>query len=491
MPTKPTKPSDMLNAATDKKDGWENVITGLGTARDKRNYSQLIRPRNNVSYSQNEDLFFSSDLARTAAELPAQEMVREWISVTANDPKVVDETRLEVDEEATTEEKISLGNRVLNKLQELDAQTKIFEAITWARVFGGGLVLLGIDDGGGSNPNAMAEPLDENGIRSFSFLEIYDRFDMEIDSYYRDPSKPNFGKPEIYRLNDAAGSMALIHESRLIRFDGTLTNRRRMRDNGGWADPVFTRTANLIRDYDTAWGSISHILQDFAQAIFKMKGLKDAILSDKDDLVLRRMAQIDLCRGTSRAVPLDADGEDFDRKQTPLGGIPEIMDRFAYRMAAAFRAPATLLFGQSPSGMQSTGAADIRFFYDQISAQQESDLRPKLERLIRLIFLDKSGPTKGAEPVEWSFTFNPLYRLTELEQATLRNTQANTDKIYVEAGILSEDEVGYSRFGGDRYSPETVLDLDERNTERGLNAMELPPDPIADPKLPDPDPKNG
>jgi phage-related protein (TIGR01555 family) len=480
----------MLNVATKKKDGWENVITGLGTARDKRVGSRLIRPPNNVSYQQNEDLFFSSDLARTAAELHAQEMVREWISVTANDPSILDtDTRTEVEADATTEEKISLGNRVLNKLQDLGAQTAIFQSKTWAAVFGGGLIFLGVNDGGGNDPNSLEKPLDENGIRSFDFLEVYDRFDMEIDTYYADPSKPNFGKPEIYRLTNAGGSMVRIHESRLIRFDGTLTNRRRMQENGGWADPIFTRTRNLIRDYDVAWGSISHILQDFAQAIFKMKGLKDAILSDKDDLILRRMAQIDLCRGTSRAVPLDADGEDFDRKQTPIGGIPEVMDRFAYRMAAAFRTPSTLLFGQSPSGMQATGAADIRFFYDQIKAQQESDLRPKLERMIRLIFLDKSGPTKGAEPNEWSFIFNPLYRLTELEEAQLRNTQANTDKIYVETGIVSEDEVGYSRFGGDRYSPETVLDLDERNKERELNTLEAPPDPMLDPA--DTDPDNG
>jgi len=481
------KPKEMLQAAEENKDGWENVITGLGTSRDKRVGSQVIPPRYNTNYTENQNLYFSSDMARTAVELIASEMVRQWISIVANDPKTVDDKSRKEESESTTEERISIGNLMLNKLEELDAKSKYFEAEVWAQVFGGSLLFIGADDQGGDDPRAMMQPLDEDRIESIKFLAVFDRWDVHIDSYYTDPSAEKFGQPQYYRLNEttfngvSTGINALIHESRFIRFDGVLTNRRRMKENGGWADPVFTRTRDLIRDYDVAWHSVANILQDFAQAIFKMKGLKDAILSDKDDLVLRRMAQIDLCRGVSRAVPLDADGEDFDRKPTPLAGLPDLMDRFAYRMSAAFRAPATLLFGQSPSGMQSTGAADIRFFYDQISAKQESSLRPKIERLIKLCFKAKDGPTGGVEPEEWSFYFNPLYRLTELEQADLRNKQANSDKIYIEMGVVSEDEIAYSRFGGDKYSPETILDLERRQEDKLADEIEPETDPVINP----------
>jgi len=462
-----------------KTDAWENITTALGTSRDKRTGGRVIRAAPNVTYKENEDLYYSSDLAATAAELPAREMVRAWITVKANDQTTIDDdsSRTET-EEASTEEKVSLGNKILNRLEELEAQAKVFESIVWARVFGGSMLFLGVDDEGGDNPEALAEPLDDSRIQSFDHITVFDRWDLNIHKRYQDPREDKFGQPELYRIVPTAtdGEIApgtdLIHETRFIRFDGALTNRRRMRENGGWADSIYARTQDLIRDFDIAWHGIANLLQDFSQAVFKMRGLRDAILSDKDDLVLRRMTLIDQCRASMRAVPLDAEDEDFDRKATPVSGMPELMDRFALRMSAAFRMPATLLFGQSPAGMQATGASDIRFFYDQISAQQESTLRPKLERLIKLVMLDKSGPTKGSEPDDWSFSFNPLFQLTELEQADLRLKNAQTDQIYLTESVVSEEEVAFSHFGGDKYSSEIVLDIEKRNEDKLADDVE-------------------
>jgi phage-related protein (TIGR01555 family) len=471
MDTPAIMDSSMLE--TLRADGWENIITTIGTDLDKRLGGRLIHPAPNVSYQEWEDLYFADDLAATIAEIPALEMVRQWIEIMADDPALdKDQDGQTEAEDLTTEEKVTVSKRVQQKLDELEAKQNIFESLLWSRVFGGSLLFLGIDDGGGDNPKSMQEPLNENRIESFDHLTVFDRWDVHIARRFSDPRLKNFGQPEFYRINDTAHDgihipgADLIHASRFIRFDGTVTNRRRTKQNGGWADSIFVRLRDLIRDFNLSWGGVSHILQDFAQAIFKMRGLRDAILADKDDLVLRRMAIIDRCRSSSRAIPLDAQEEDFDRKQTPIAGLPETLDRFAWRIAAAARQPVTLLFGRSPAGLQATGASDIRFFYDRINAMQESMLRSRLERLIRLIFLDKSGPTKGVEPEDWSFDFNPLFQLTEKEQAEVRKVQAETDGIYLDQGVLDEDEVTYSRFGGDKYSTATVLDLEKRNADK-------------------------
>lgn len=474
-----------------RKDGWENTLTSIGTSRDKRLGARIQRAAPMVHFREFEDLYFASDLAATAAELPAREMVRAWINISANDPSTLDDdegSRKETDpgDEATTEEQVSLSNKISNQLDELEAQAKIFEAMVWARVFGGGLLFLGIDDGGGDDPESMAEPLDEDNIQSFDHLTVFDRWDLHIAQRYKDPRNVNFGQAEFYRLQSTAhdGEIVpgtdMIHESRFIRFDGVLTNRRRMRENGGWSDSIYPRTKDLIRDFEVAWHGIANLVQDFSQAIFKMRGLRDAILGDKDDLVLRRMQIIDVCRSIGRAVPIDSEDEDFERKQTPVAGLSDLMDRFSLRLSAAFRQPATLLFGQSPSGLQATGASDIRFFYDQISANQETTLRPRIERLIRLMLLAKDGPTKGVEPEDWSFAFNPLFQLTELERATLRKNQSETDKNYITEGVVSEDEIAFSRFGGDRYSTDTKLDLEQRKEDKLADELE-PDDPLMQP----------
>ncbi len=69
--------------------------------------------------------------------------------------------------------------------------------------------------------------------------------------------------------------------------------------------------------------------------------------------------------------------------------------------------------------------------------------------------------------------------MTQKETAELRKTQADTDAIYIDTGVVSEDEIAYSRFGGGEYSPETVLDLEKRNEDKLAEKDE--PDPVPPP----------
>ena len=234
----------------------------------------------------------------------------------------------------------------------------------------------GIDDG----QEDLSKPLNEDNIRSFDFLTVLDRWEVHISKTVDNMSDARFGQPEIYQVQTSTQTgrgmveAAPVHATRFIRLDGPLTSRRRMAENGGWGDSVYTKTEEVLRDFGMSWGSIAHLMQDVSQAVLKMKGLANALSSDNDKLVINRMMNMDLCRSVARAIPIDADGEDFIRVATPLNGISDIMDRFALRLSAAARMPASLLFGQSPAGLNSTGDGDITFFYDQIKAMQEAKL---------------------------------------------------------------------------------------------------------------------
>jgi hypothetical protein len=73
------------------------------------------------------------------------------------------------------------------------------------------------------------------------------------------------------------------------------------------------------------------------------------------------------------------------------------------------------------------------------------------------MFLAKDGPT-GGKPLEgWSIAFNPLLEQTEAEKIANRSSQAQTDSVYLQAGVLVPEEVRKSRFGGASFSFETTL----------------------------------
>src|SRR5690606_36742543 len=158
--------------------------------------------------------------------------------------------------------------------------------------------------------------------------------------------------------------------------------------------------------------------------IWKIKGLAEIVSLDKNEELANRIAAMELARSIVRATVIDSEGEEFERKQTPVSGLPELLDRLATRLAAAADMPVTLLMGQSPAGLNATGESDIRFFYDRISAAQELEIKPKIEHLVRLLLKSHDGPSKGKEPDKWSVEFSPLWQQSEKEIAETRKIVA-------------------------------------------------------------------
>lgn len=445
--------SDAMDKAGDlfaqaRQDGWINVLTGLGTSRDKR-VGMTFQPTSRITNQKEllEEMYHGDDIVSTFVDLPAQEATREWIDV-----------MVQGENEGYD---VEIGSLIMQELEAIGARDAITAGLTWSRLYGGSVVLLGVDDG-----ETATEPLNLDAVKSIDWLTVLDRFDVYVDSYYTDPTEPKYGLPKMYRIQSSAYSDStpygtLIHESRTLRFDGTRTSIRRRQENAGWAESVLGRTSDVIRDFQAASQSIANLLQDFSQATFKIKGLAKALAADKDGLVIKRLQMLDIARSIVRAVPLDED-EEFERKGAGVQGMSDLYDRQMMRVSAATRIPVTLLFGRSPAGMNSTGESDIRLFYDHVAAMQEAVLRPRLEYLLTILLNSSDGPTGGVEPESWGFEFNPLFQENAKEKAEARLAVARSDDIYLGHGVLTSDEVALSRFGGDKYSAETSLDKDER-----------------------------
>ncbi len=67
----------------------------------------------------------------------------------------------------------------------------------------------------------------------------------------------------------------------------------------------------------------------------------------------------------------------------------------------------------------------------------------------------------GREPRKWHLQPRPLWEPSEKETSENRYKDAQTDKMNIESGIYTADEARESRFGGDEYSHDIVLERDE------------------------------
>ncbi len=475
-------------------DEWDNVVSGLGRlATDKRISGEPAPPRNANDRQRWDRIFHADGLTARIAELLPFDETREWIEVRieASEESKGEDQRTE-DPTMDLEERTKIERAVMKKLDEIGAQQAVFEARLWARNFGGSLMLLGVDDGGGDNPESMKEPLNIKGIKSFTHLTVFDRFEWHPATWYDDIRDPKFGLPRTYRMGErnVPGGVAAqgaasdeVHETRFIRFDGNTTSRRRRVNNNGWHDPIWVRLYAIVRDFAQAWGGVAGMLQDFRVAVWKMKGLADALKAGDRDAVIERFRIMNLCISVSNAVPLDADNEDYEKKSTNLSGLPDTLDRFAEQLSAQTGYPISILFGRAPAGLSATGEKDIVQYYDMVKASQNIHVRKPLEQIIDLIFLIPDGPTRGVIPENWNFKFNELWQLDAKADSERRLNMAKADKLYIDSGSLSKEEVAESRWGGSEYSIETMLDVKERArlTDEALKDPE--PEPVL-PELP-------
>jgi phage-related protein (TIGR01555 family) len=432
-----------------KLDNWMSAVTGLGSSvRDK--LRSLTFQRTSVLNDETlESLFHGDDMAAVAVSALPEESMRQGYRVT-----------IEGEPDQSTE--------LVDQLQEMEANDKILEGMIWGNLYGGGGIFLGANDG--QDP---VEPLNEENIQTFDFLNVVDKRDMIPHTYYSDPLEPKFGKPKTYLIIPTGVSPAAIadivsnehreiHESRLLIFEGVLTSRRRKADNNGWSHSILERAYDPLQQFQSNWLSVSHLMTDASQAVFKVKGLMQMITSGHKELLQTRMELVDMARSVARAVLVDADKEDFERKPTNFSGLADIIDKSMIRWSAAIRTPVTVVMGQSPAGMDATGESDMRLWYDKVKTHQENKLRRQIERIIRLKLLSKDGPTGGVEPDNWGVTFNPLWQPTAKEQAEIRKLTSDADGVDIQNSVLLPEEVTENRFRPEGYSTETIIDLDTR-----------------------------
>lgn len=439
-----------------RNDGWMNVLTGLGiAARDKRLGATFSGGRRlSMEKELMDEMFHHDDIVATICELPAAEMTREWFDllIQPSDSDYAD---------------TDTADKIMGDLDAHQAQPKVKEALVWARLHGGCLLFLGVDDG--QRPD---KEVDLSSVRSLDFITVLDRHDVRVAETYDDPLGEKYKEPKFYEVSGGSSSSfgKRIHESRVLRFDGVLTGRRRRGELDGWGESVITRMYDVIRDFHSAYDGTAHILTDFSQAVFKIEGLSKMLASDKDGLVLQRLQMLDIARSIARAVPLDAN-EEFERKGASVAGMADLLDQQMMRLSAASRIPVTLLMGRSPAGLNATGESDIRLFYDYIRSQQEWQLRPQLEWLMTIMLNASEGPTGGVEPDQWGIEFNPLWQVDPKTMSEARKNNAQTDSLYIQNGVLTADEVAASRFGGDEYNPDTMLDKEKREREGSPSMM--------------------
>lgn len=417
--------------STYRADSWSNAYTGQNIkGRDRKASYQFIK---DVASSRDEldTIYRFNGVARKIIDLIPEEMVREWFSV-------------DEDTEGAIQE----------KLEDLNASSLFERLLSLDRLYGGAIIFIGIDDG-----RPMDAEVNEKAIKSIDFMRVFDRFQVQKTERYQDPKNKNFGEIEFYYVKPILienASEIKIHSTRVIRLGGCDVPDTVRIENDGWGDSQICSIFEQLKNIGIAYNSTADILETYDQPVLQMPNLVQLIAAGNQDVVYQRLAALDISRGITNSIAIGAD-ETYEKKTTPVSGIDQLIHTFELAVSSVSGIPHSKLFGISVGGLSNTEKSDIRNFYDTIKSKQNKILKPGLDKLIRYIVLSRDVKLASRDPKDYCVDFTSLWQLDELDQAELKLKNAQSDNIYINAGVLSNEMVSRSRFFGPQYGDEITL----------------------------------
>ena len=438
-----------------REDGYVNLLNKYGTKQDNSEAYKFEREPV-IPDMQLTGLYEGNGLFSKIIDTPAEEALKHGFDL-----------NLKSDE---------LNAFVEDALDDLEWEEKAATAIKWARLYGGALIVMLIDDGRG-----LEEPVDWEHIRSIDELRVYERSIVQPDyaSLYQQDyggkgvgnRVSKFGQPEYYYVSSIYGSFK-VHESRCLVFrNGVLPEQTSNATYLFWGMPEYVRIRRALRETVTAHTDSVKLLERSVQAIYSMKGLASLLTTDDgENQVLKRLQLVDTSRGLLNSIAIDSEGEQYDFKTFQFSGVKDVIDATCNMLSALTNIPQTILFGRSPAGMNATGDSDFESYYNFVEKIQRLMLKRNLRTLLDVVF--RAGIASGdvAEEPDYKLEFKPLWSLSDTEQATVDQTKAQTALVkaqtaqaYVDMQALDPTEVRRRLASDEEFDVEDIISEDDED----------------------------
>jgi hypothetical protein len=424
-------------------DGFSNTVAGLGEASLKMSSSSFVRSGLTERREDLNVIYRECAIAKRIIDMPSEEMTRSWYTLSS---AKIDETDL-------------------NLLRALEAKHSVKQEITngirWGRLFGGAIAIMVIN----GDEERMDQPLQLKDVKPGTFKGLYVMDltqgitpSIELED---DLDDPDYGLPKYYdvemearrgnsefrsqnsELSGAGGhgpvyQQVRIHHSRVLRFIGRELPHSEMVRNSYWGASELEHPWDEIRRYLSTCENIGQLV--FMANIITLKmGNFGSDLAYGSDRVMENLEQTVKQENrlrTSYGVQIMSADDSMENHPYNFGGIAEVKESFMLDVAGAAEIPATILFGRSPQGMNATGEADIRIYYDKIGQQQERVLRPVLEKLLPVMAMS----CWGFVPDDMLISFNPVMTISPVEKAEL-SMKATQEVLEVyKSGLITKEQ---------------------------------------------------
>lgn len=387
---------------------WWNGNTGQGSFGDHGGAPQVaVRPPKAVE--EIAELLAHAPLLRNVCEAYAEDITRAWRTHT-ND--AVAWTAIE---------------------EEFEFRDVAEQLMFFAEGFGGAYLLPRFASSVAtvSALRRQRKPLE----RGFLGFKVLAQHEVRRAPNTQDRTQPN-GLPEYYVLNEIPN--VVIHHSWFLPLRGPTKVPSAIRYTSGHTDSPQLGQSRVDIVYDdfarmaSSHASLAHILIKGNIDVLGIVGLAEAMSrcdtteqmsAELQKLVLQATATI---TGANTFQPMVIDAEEkLERKSGNHTGAADLAQQLMSVYVAATKIPRTRLLGEQAKGLGNGGEADLLSYYDRVATYRERRITRVLNWMDTVV-----APTRVT-----AWEYNPLWELSSTDIATIEKTRAETDKVYIEAGI--------------------------------------------------------
>ena len=373
-----------------------------------------------------------------------------------------------------------LQQRMQKKLDSLNLQSVLAQQIVFQRSNGDGYLTIGVKE---LNPTSTDTPIDPENLLDVAFVHSFGQTHIKAYQTNDDPTSIDYGKEQAivvqpttngYTVNKSGDQIAdpkpvetvVIDQSRychisLDKFEDDIHGTS-----------IIQRCKNQIKNMSIATETVGKMLREFTFKIVK----SDSLMGESPVKFRQDKEEMNQSLNTEATAFINSK-DDIVKLSTPTNGINTLLD-FAWQdLAAASNIPKSVLTGEQ-AGTLAGASQDIANYYDTVKAMQEQELKPEIEKIVKLLFWAQDVGNGSVDPdsIDWHIEFNPLWTPDDktLAQTNWINTQAAVAR--VGAGMQAPDEAMASLNGmsNNQIQPAQNMAVDSADAEKEFESQFTP-----------------
>lgn len=415
-----------FNESIEHSDSYINLMTGLGMPGTSKAIETFYGAERLLRPTELQNLYQSNAYATRIVDRMVDDATRvEW-SITGSDKRFD-------------------WRSVKSEIDDLGGLSRIGDAWRWSRLYGGGLVVLAVNDG---EPD-FSKPLRLDRVQSIRALSTLDSTAVLVQGWMASLGSVAWSEPSGYQViapwtgdngKMAIGSKGVIHPSRVIRFDGCRVPAALMVTNGGWAPSVLQRCMKQLTAYGTVYEYAQEIMHDLSVMMVKLEGFNQMTLGDQGIADARELLrQIRWGIDNLNLLVIDKQSSDYQEIKRSVDGFEKMILAFERDLVGASGMSRLILVGEQASGLGASSSDEVRSWYSSVENEQKFTVTPAINRLLEVIFACRRN--RGEQvPTEWSITFAPLWTPEPKARAEIAEIWIRNATALIMAGMLSPDE---------------------------------------------------